>query len=60
MIGLEFEKNIHSLRNQLIEKKRIFTGVSGSHIIRLLPPLTLTKELANRFINDLLCLVDSS
>jgi acetylornithine aminotransferase len=60
MIGLEFEKNIQTLRNQLIEKKRTFTGVSGNHIIRLLPPLTLTKELASRFINDLSCLVDSS
>jgi len=53
MIGLEYEKNIQDIRKQLLGKKRIFTGVSGNNVIRLLPPLTLTKEHADQFIAGL-------
>jgi acetylornithine aminotransferase len=53
MIGVEYEKNIQDLRKQLLVKKRIFTGVSGNNVIRLLPPLTLTKKLADTFIAGL-------
>lgn len=50
MIGLEFEDPIKPIRQKLLEEEKIFTGVSGTHIIRLLPPLTLTMEQAAEFV----------
>jgi len=50
MIGLEFEQPIKAIRHQLLFEKHIFTGVSGTQIIRLLPPLTLSIEQADRFL----------
>jgi len=32
-------------------EKKIFTGVSGSNIIRLLPPLCLTMQDAELFLD---------
>lgn len=51
MIGIEFEGEIKSIRQKLLFENHIFTGVSGKHIIRLLPPLTLKKEQAGYFLN---------
>jgi acetylornithine aminotransferase len=53
MIGLEFDKPVAPIRKTLIEEKKIFTGVSSTNIIRLLPPLTLTKAMADRFVQSL-------
>jgi len=53
MIGLEFEGDISDLRKKLLYEKKIFTGVSGNNIIRLLPPLSLKKEQATIFIEKL-------
>lgn len=53
MIGLEFEEPIKEIRHKLLFEKHIFTGVSGLHTIRLLPPLTLTKEQADVFLKSL-------
>ncbi|HKK81316.1 MAG TPA: aminotransferase class III-fold pyridoxal phosphate-dependent enzyme [Prolixibacteraceae bacterium] len=50
MIGIEFEQEISEIRKKLLFDKKIFTGVSGKHIIRLLPPLNLKKENATLFI----------
>jgi acetylornithine aminotransferase len=50
MIGLEFDEPIVALRKKLLFEERIFTGVTGTHVIRILPPLTLTKKEANRFL----------
>lgn len=50
MIGIEFDKPIKEIRRQLLFEQHIFTGVSGTHVIRLLPPLTLTMEEARVFI----------
>ncbi|QZT38900.1 aminotransferase class III-fold pyridoxal phosphate-dependent enzyme [Halosquirtibacter xylanolyticus] len=50
MIGIEMDEPIAPLRLSLLKDHHIFTGVSGQHIIRLLPPLTLTLEAADRFI----------
>ncbi len=51
MIGLEFEFPIKDLRNELLKKHGIFTGVSGTHIVRLLPPLSLSMEQADIFLS---------
>ena len=53
MIGLEFEQQINDIRHVLLKKHHIFTGVSGANIIRLLSPLTLTKQQADTFVDAL-------
>jgi len=53
MIGIEFEDEIAPIRSKLLFEKKIFTGVSGKNIIRLLPPLNLKKENASHFIEKL-------
>ena len=50
MIGIEFEEEVKPIRQKLLFDEKIFTGVSGAHIIRLLPPLTLTREQAEYFL----------
>ena len=53
MIGLEFEQQINDIRHVLLKKHHIFTGVSGANTIRLLSPLTLSKEQADIFLEAL-------
>jgi len=53
MIGIEFDFDTSALRKKLLYEKKIFTGVSGNNIIRLLPPLSLKKEQAILFIEKL-------
>lgn len=50
MIGIEFNEPIKEIRRRLLFEERVFTGVSGTNVIRLLPPLTLTMEQAGEFI----------
>ena len=50
MIGIEFEEPIKEIRRRLLFEKHVFTGVSGTNVIRLLPPLTLTMEQASDFM----------
>jgi acetylornithine aminotransferase len=51
MIGIEFEGSVKELRSRLLFEKKIFTGVSGTSTIRLLPPLCLTKQDADVFLD---------
>ena len=53
MIGLEFDQPIKEIRQALLYDKHIFTGVSGTNVIRLLPPLCLSMEEAESFIEAL-------
>lgn len=53
MIGLEFDQPVKELRNRLLFEQHVFTGVSGTHVIRLLPPLSLSQEQADCFIGKL-------
>ncbi|MDP4205388.1 MAG: aminotransferase class III-fold pyridoxal phosphate-dependent enzyme [Bacteroidota bacterium] len=50
IIGLEFDFPISEIRKKLLFEKHIFTGYSGQNTIRILPPLTLTKEQAESFV----------
>ena len=50
MIGLEFEEPIKDLRLRLLKEQHVFTGVSGTHVLRLLPPLCLSREEADLFL----------
>ena len=51
MIGMEFDYPVKELRTRLIMEEKVFTGATGTHVIRLLPPLVLTMEQAQDFIN---------
>ena len=53
MIGMEFETPIKELRTKLLKEQKVFTGVSGTNVIRLLPPLCLSMEEATEFLNRL-------
>ena len=51
MIGIEFDEPVKDIRRKLLFEERVFTGVSGINTIRLLPPLSLTMEQAELFID---------
>ena len=53
MIGMEFEQPIKELRLRLLKEQHVFTGVSGTNVIRLLPPLSLSMDEARDFIQRL-------
>ena len=59
MIGLEFGFPVKQLRTELLFGQKVFTGASGSNVIRLLPPLTLTRQLADEFIVCLTAALDN-
>lgn len=51
MIGMEFDTPIKELRTKLLKEQKVFTGVSGTNVIRLLPPLCLSMEEATEFLD---------
>ena len=53
MIGLEFGEPIKELRRRLIFNEHVFTGASGTNILRLLPPLCLSVDQADSFVERL-------
>ena len=57
MIGLEFEEPVKELRSKLLFEQKVFTGVSGTSVIRLLPPLCLSMDEADDFLNRLHCIL---
>ena len=54
MVGIEFDFPIAPIRKQLLFEEKIFTGVTGTHTIRILPPLMLNQNQVDRFIEALL------
>jgi len=51
MIGVEPFANAKTIRDALLYDFKIFTGFSGKqNTIRLLPPLTVTPQKADKFI----------
>ena len=53
MIGIEFSDSIKTLRARLVNEQHVFTGAASTNILRLLPPLSLTKAEADDFLNRL-------
>lgn len=53
MIGMEFEEPAKELRKKLLFEQHVFTGASGTNVIRLLPPLVITKAQAEEFLRRL-------
>lgn len=50
MIGMEFDGPIVEKREMLLFQEKVFTGSSGTNIFRLLPPLCLTMDEADKFL----------
>lgn len=53
MIGIELTVEQKPVRERLVYEQHVFTGCSGQNLLRLLPPLTFTKELADEFVERL-------
>jgi acetylornithine/N-succinyldiaminopimelate aminotransferase len=53
MIGLEFDYPVKETRNRLLYEQKVFTGVTGTNVIRLLPPLCLSLGDAKLFLQKL-------
>lgn len=53
MIGIEFSDSIKTLRTRLVKEQHVFTGAASTNILRLLPPLSLTKAETDDFLSRL-------
>ncbi|MBP1542042.1 MAG: aspartate aminotransferase family protein [Prevotella sp.] len=53
MIGIDLDIPHKEVRVPLIHQEHCFTGCAGTNILRLLPPLCLTKEEADNFVERL-------
>lgn len=53
MIGIELDVPYKEIRTKLVKEQHCFTGCSGTNVLRLLPPLCLTKTEADDFITRL-------
>ncbi len=54
MLGLEFDFEVAELRKKMIHDKKIFTGGSANRkLLRILPPLNITKEDLGHFAKSL-------
>ena len=53
MIGIDLDIPHKDVRQPLIYEQHCFTGCAGTNILRLLPPLCLTKQDADEFVERL-------
>ena len=53
MVGVVLDMPHKELRNKLIHEQHCFTGSAGTDMLRLLPPLTLSRDNADDFIKRL-------
>ena len=60
MIGIELDIPYKEVRNRLLFEEHCFTGCSGTNVLRLLPPLCLTIEQADQFIEKLMKVLNST
>lgn len=58
MIGIEFDFPVAQIRKRLLFEEKIFTGVTGTHVIRILPPLSLKKWQCDLFVAALVKLLN--
>ena len=58
MVGIVLDVPHKEVRSKLIYDEPCFTGCAGTNILRLLPPLCFTKEMADAFVEKLsVCLL---
>lgn len=54
MLGVEFDFEVAEIRKKLIFEKHIFTGgASNKKLLRILPPLSVTKSQIDEFVDAL-------
>ena len=53
MIGIELDIPHKDVRSRLLFDDHIFTGCASTNILRLLPPLCFSKEMADTFVERL-------
>lgn len=53
MIGIEFEHPVKEIRSRLVHEQHVFTGAASTDILRLLPPLCLSRAEADDFLERL-------
>lgn len=58
MIGIELDVPYKEIRGRLVAEQHCFTGCSGTNVIRLLPPLCMTKDMADDFIERFKSVLD--
>jgi acetylornithine aminotransferase len=58
MLGIEFLPEQASIRNRLLFESHIFTGGAKNNVMRLLPPLSISKSDIDLFIDELKKLTD--
>lgn len=59
MIGIELDVPYKEIRNRLVNEQHCFTGCSGTNVLRLLPPLCVTKTDADDFIARLTAVLNA-
>ena len=50
MIGIEFDHPYKEVRNRLLYEQHVFTGAAGTSVLRILPPLCITKKECDLFL----------
>ncbi|MCQ2197267.1 MAG: aspartate aminotransferase family protein [Bacteroidaceae bacterium] len=50
MIGIELDEPYKEIRTKLLFEEHVFTGCSGTNVLRLLPPLCLSMAEADEFL----------
>ena len=50
MIGIEFDYPYKEVRNRLLFEQHVFTGAAGTNVLRILPPLCITKKECDLFL----------
>lgn len=58
MIGIELDVPYKEIRGRLVAEQHCFTGCSGTNVIRLLPPLCMSKDMADDFIERFKAVLD--
>lgn len=51
MIGIEFDQPYKEVRNRLLYEQHVFTGAAGTSVLRLLPPLCITRKESDLFLS---------
>ncbi len=53
MLGIDMHPEYADVRNKLLFESHIFTGGAKNNVMRLLPPLSITKEELDTFLENL-------
>lgn len=59
MLGVELNPSYSEVRNRLLFNSHIFTGGAKNNVMRLLPPLSVSKQEADTFLNELKQIIET-